>query len=99
YIMEAIIAVSVSITVGVSVLLEVVKQTVGGISERYLPLVSMLLGVIVAVVANLIPELELNISWLGLIVAGGIAGLSASGLYDLTDKTVLNRKRDRKSVV
>ena len=90
--MEAIIGVAISITVGVSVLLEVVKQTVGGINERYLPLVSMLLGVIVAVVANLIPELELNISWLGLIVAGGIAGLSASGLYDLTDRTVLNRK-------
>ena len=90
--MEAIIGVAISITVGVSVLLEVVKQTVGGINERYLPLVSMLLGVIVAVVANLIPELELNISWLGLVVAGGIAGLSASGLYDLTDKTVLNRK-------
>ena len=91
--MEAIIGVAIGITVGVSVLLEVVKQTVGGIKERYLPLVSMLLGVIVAVVANLIPELELNISWLGLIVAGGIAGLSASGLYDLTDKTVLNRKK------
>ena len=90
--MEAIIGVAISITVGVSVLLEVVKQTVGGINERYLPLVSMLLGVVVAIVANLIPELELNISWLGLIVAGGIAGLSASGLYDLTDKTVLNRK-------
>ena len=90
--MEAIIGVAISITVGVSVLLEVVKQTVGGINERYLPLVSMLLGVVVAVVANLIPELELNISWLGLIVAGGIEGLSASGLYDLTDKTVLNRK-------
>ena len=53
----------------------------------------MLIGIAVAIVANLIPELELNISWLGLIVAGGIAGLSASGLYDLTDKTVLNRKR------
>ena len=90
--MEAIIGVAISITVGVSVLLEVVKQSVGGINERYLPLVSMLLGVVVAVVANLIPELELNISWLGLIVAGGIAGLSASGLYDLTDRTVLNRK-------
>ena len=90
--MEAIIGVAIGITVGVSALLEVVKQTVGGINERYLPLVSMLLGVIVAVVANLIPELELSISWLGLIVAGGIAGLSASGLYDLTDKTVLNRK-------
>ena len=90
--MEAIIGVAISITVGVSVLLEVVKQSVGGINERYLPLVSMLLGVVVAVVANLIPELELNISWLGLVVAGGIAGLSASGLYDLTDKTVLNRK-------
>ena len=90
--MEAIIGVSISITVGVSVLLEVVKQTFGGINPRYLPLVSMLLGVVVSVVANFIPELELNISWLGLIVAGGIAGLSASGLYDLTDKTVLNRK-------
>lgn len=92
--MEAIIGVSISITVGVSVLLEVVKQTVGGISERYLPLVAMLLGVVVSVVANFIPELDLNISWLGLIVAGGIAGLSASGLYDLTDKTVLNRKQE-----
>ena len=91
--MEAIIGVAISITVGVSVLLEVVKQTVGGINERYLPLVSMLLGVVVAIVANLIPELELNISWLGLVVAGGIAGLSSSGLYDLTDKTVLNRKK------
>ena len=90
--MEAIIGVAIGITVGVSVLLEVVKQTFGGINERYLPLVAMLLGVVVAVVANLIPELELNISWLGLVVAGGIAGLSASGLYDLTDKTVLNRK-------
>ena len=91
--MEAIFGVAIGITVGVSVLLEVVKQTVGGINERYLPLVAMLLGVIVAVVANLIPELELNISWLGLVVAGGIAGLSSSGLYDLTDKTVLNRKK------
>ena len=90
--MEAIIGVAIGITVGVSVLLEVVKQTVGGINERYLPLVAMLLGVVVAVLANLIPALELNISWLGLIVAGGSAGLSASGLYDLTDKTVLNRK-------
>ena len=53
--MEAIIGVSISITVGVSVLLEVVKQTFGGINPRYLPLVSMLLGVVVAVVANLIP--------------------------------------------
>ena len=92
--MEAIIGVSISITVGVSVLLEVVKQTFGGINPRYLPLVSMLLGVVVSVVANFIPELELNISWLGLVVAGGIAGLSASGLYDLTDKTVLNRKQE-----
>ena len=91
--MEAIIAVSVSITVGASILLEVVKQAMGGINERYLPLVSMLIGIAVAVVANFIPELELNISWLGLIVAGVIAGLSASGLYDLTDKTVLNRKK------
>ena len=91
--MESIFGVAIGITVGVSVLLEVVKQTVGGVNERYLPLVAMILGVIVAVVANLIPELELNISWLGLIVAGGIAGLSASGLYDLTDKTVLNRKK------
>ena len=91
--MEAIIGVAISITVGVSVLLEVVKQSVGGINERYLPLVAMILGVVVAVVANLIPELELNISWLGLVVAGGIAGLSSSGLYDLTDKTVLNRKK------
>lgn len=90
--MEIIIGVATAITVGVSILLEVVKQTVGGIDNRYLPLVAMLLGVVVAVVANLIPELELNVSWLGLIVAGGIAGLSASGLYDLTDKTVLNRK-------
>ena len=92
--MEAIIGVSISITVGVSVLLEVVKQTFGGINPRYLPLVSMLLGVVVSVVANFIPELDLNISWLGLIVAGGIAGLSSSGLYDLTDKTVLNRKQE-----
>ena len=90
--MEIIIGVAIAITVGVSVLLEVVKQTVGGINSRYLPLVAMLLGVVVAVVANLIPELELNISWLGLIVAGGIAGLSASGLYDLTDRTIFNRK-------
>lgn len=90
--MESIIGVAITITVGVSVLLEVVKHTVGGINNRYMPLIAMLLGVVVAVVANLIPELDLNISWLGLIVAGGIAGLSASGLYDLTDKTVLNRK-------
>lgn len=90
--MEIIIGVAIAITVGVSVLLEVVKQTVGGINNRYLPLVAMLLGVAVAIVANLIPELELNISWLGLIVAGGIAGLSASGLYDLTDRTIFNRK-------
>lgn len=90
--MEIIIGVAIAITVGVSVLLEVVKQTVGGIDNRYLPLVAMLLGVVVAVVANLIPELELNISWLGLVVAGGIAGLSASGLYDLTDRTIFDRK-------
>lgn len=90
--MEAIIGVAIAITVGVSVLLEVVKQTVGGINNRYLPLVAMLLGVAVALVASLIPELDLNLSWLGLIVAGGIAGLSASGLYDLTDRTIFNRK-------
>ena len=90
--MESIIVVSMSITVGVTTLLEVVKHTFTSLNVKYYPLIALVLGIIIAVGTDYIPELNHELSLPGLIVAGAIAGLSASGFYDLTVKPMKNDK-------
>ena len=84
--MESIIVVSMAITVGVTTLLEVVKHTFTSLNVKYYPLIALVLGIIIAVGTDYIPELNHELSLPALIVAGAIAGLSASGFYDLTVK-------------
>lgn len=90
--MESIIVVAMAITVGVTTLLEVVKHTFTSLNVKYYPLIALVLGVVVAVATDYIPELNHELSLPALIVAGAIAGLSASGFYDLTVKPMKNDK-------
>ena len=90
--MESIIVVSMAITVGVTTLLEVVKHTFTSLNVKYYPPIALVLGVVIAVGTDYIPELNHELSLPALIVAGAIAGLSASGFYDLTVKPMKNDK-------
>lgn len=84
--MESILLFASAVSVITIMSVELVKHTTH-LSNRYLPIVSVVIGVIVGVLALLIPELTGDISVGAHILAGAISGLSASGLYDLTTKT------------
>lgn len=62
------------ITTGI---IEVVKQTTG-VSDKYLPLLSLVAGILVAVLIALGTGQDI----VQYILVGVIGGLSASGLYD-----------------
>ena len=86
--LDEILYVSIAITVGVSALLEVVRSVFTQINVKYYPLVAMALGVVIAYGSTFIPELDFNLSTPGMLVAGAIAGMSASGFYDLAYKPI-----------
>ena len=93
--MAEISAVAFAIMAGVSILLQVFKYTTKDkVPVNYYPLIAMFLGIVVALGTILVPELrvEYDLSIPALIVAGGVAGLSASGFYDLIAKT---NKKDK----
>ena len=52
-----------------------------------MPLVSVVIGVVIGLVALFIPEITGELSVGGHLLAGLISGLSASGLYDVFSKT------------
>jgi phosphotransferase system glucose/maltose/N-acetylglucosamine-specific IIC component len=69
-----------AITAGIT---EVIKRAIG--DTRFTPIVSVVVGVVLAVVTQ--PALPLTQS----VVNGLVIGLAASGAYDLSKKSLLNK--------
>lgn len=62
-------------------LIEVFKQAFN-IKKNYIPLLGILIGLVIGFLAAPISEIDLYLR----LWAGGLSGLSASGLYELTTK-------------
>ncbi len=71
------ISIAIAIVVGLT---EVLKRA-GGIPSRFIPLVSLAFGLAVAYFSGATDP----------IISGLIVGLSASGLFDIGKKTLLNK--------
>ncbi|WP_214720741.1 holin [Exiguobacterium sp. s192] len=62
-------------------LIEVFKQAFN-FKKNFIPLIGIIIGLIIGFLAAPISEIDLYLR----LWAGGLAGLSASGLYELTSK-------------
>lgn len=67
-------------------IVEVVKKTTS-IRETLMPLVSVVIGLLVGIIALFVPEITADLSIGGHLLGGAISGFSASGIYDLATKT------------
>lgn len=93
--MEQIMIVAVALSVAITTLLEVFTQTTKGkVNRDFYPLIAPVIGVVVALVSLAIPEITFDISIPGLIVAGALSGLSASGFYDLAVRPIKDKNQD-----
>jgi hypothetical protein len=79
--MQEVLLFSTVIAPIVLALIEVFKQTVK-IPKNYIPLVALIVGLFVGYVAQPFTDLDLVLR----LWAGGIAGLSATGLFELVNK-------------
>lgn len=62
-------------------LIEVFKQAFN-LKKNYIPLIGVLIGLVIGFLAAPISDIDLYLR----LWAGGLSGLSASGLYELTSK-------------
>lgn len=84
--MDEIIVYSGVIGVLTLAIVELVKASTN-IPQKLMPVISVIIGVVIGVVALFIPEITGELSVGGHLLAGLISGLSASGLYDVFSKT------------
>lgn len=89
--MEEVMTFASIISPVVIALVQLVKKTVT-VNKRYLPLISLLTGLVVGFLAWPFTELDVVLR----LWAGGFAGLAASGLYSLGKKTTShNSNKDK----
>lgn len=84
--METIIIFAGVISVLTVALVQLIKKTTT-VPDKLMPLVSLVIGLLVGAIALVVPEITADLSVGGHLLAGGISGLSASGLYDIAKKT------------
>lgn len=84
--METIIIFAGVISVLTVALVQLIKKTTT-VPDKLMPLVSLVIGLLVGAIALVVPEITADLSVGGHLLAGGISGLSASGLYDMATKT------------
>lgn len=84
--MEMIIVYAGVLAVLTVAFVQLIKKTTN-IPDKLMPLISLLIGLLVGVIALFIPEITSDLSVGGHLLAGAISGLSASGIYDLATKT------------
>lgn len=70
--------VALTIVTLIAAVAEVIKNTFN-INARYMPMVSLIIGIVVGLILYPLSDYNAYI----MAVAGGIAGLSASGAFDL----------------
>lgn len=75
-----------TIVAGITGMVQVAKKT--GLSSRYAPLLSLVLGVTLVTIIDLDKDV---FKYSETLFSGIIAGLSASGLYSSTKKVVLDK--------
>lgn len=68
-------------------LVQLIKKTIT-VNNRYLPLISLLIGLIVGLLAWPFTEMDVVLR----LWSGGFAGLAASGLYSLGKRTISNKE-------
>lgn len=71
-------------------LVQLIKKTIT-VNNRYLPLISLLIGILVGFLAWPFTDLDVVLR----LWSGGFAGLAASGLYSLGKKTISNNNNDK----
>ena len=79
--MEQIIAFAGIISVITIALTEVVKRT-KTIPKNFIPIVSMVIGIVIGGVTIFIPEIVSELSIAGRLLAGLISGLMATGIWE-----------------
>ena len=84
--MDEIIIYSGIIGVLTLAIVELVKTSTN-VPAKLMPLISVIIGVVIGAIALFIPEITGELSVGGHLLAGLISGLSASGLYDVFNKT------------
>ena len=92
--MEVITSFALTISAVTLGLTEVIKKLFN-IPKDVIPLISMGIGIVVSVSSYLIPEINTNISLYGLILAGIISGLMASGMWETFKKRDGNTGDDK----
>lgn len=92
--MEVITSFALTISAVTLGLTEMIKKLFN-IPKDIIPLISIGIGVIVAVSSFLIPEIQTNISVYGLILSGIISGLMASGMWETFKKRDGNTGDDK----
>lgn len=92
--MEVITSFALTISAVTLGLTEVIKKLFN-IPKDVIPLISMGIGVVVSVSSYLIPEINTNISLYGLMLAGIISGLMASGMWEAFKKRDGNTGDDK----
>lgn len=79
--MEAVMVFATILSPVILALVQLVKTTVK-LPNNYLPLVALVIGLLVGLAAQPFTDLDLVLR----LWAGGIAGLSATGLYEVATK-------------
>ncbi|MFB1098640.1 holin [Terribacillus sp. JSM ZJ617] len=88
--MEEVMTFASIISPIVIALVQLIKVTIT-VNNRYLPLISLLIGILVGFLAWPFTELDVVLR----LWSGGFAGLAASGLYSLGKKTISNNNNDK----
>ncbi|MFP7252939.1 holin [Virgibacillus sp. 7505] len=88
--MEEVMTFASIISPIVIALVQLIKKTIT-VNNRYLPLISLLIGILVGFLAWPFTDLDVVLR----LWSGGFAGLAASGLYSLGKKTISNNNNDK----
>ncbi|KYG32148.1 holin [Alkalihalobacillus trypoxylicola] len=89
--METVLIFATVLSPIILALVELVKSTVN-VSKNYIPLMAFIIGLIIGALAYPFTDLELVLR----LWAGGIAGLSATGLFELGNER-RGKTRDKRN--
>ncbi|PAD37096.1 holin [Terribacillus saccharophilus] len=88
--MEEVMTFASIISPIVIALVQLIKKTIT-VNKRYLPLISLLIGILVGFLAWPFTDMDVVLR----LWSGGFAGLAASGLYSLGKKTISDNNNDK----
>lgn len=90
--MDIIIAFAITISAFTMGVVELVKKSTN-VPTRFVPLISVAVGIVVSLGVYFVPELQADLSLSGHLTGGFMVGLAASGLYSLATGTTKKEKK------